>query len=132
MHYPARGATHFYGRGTADPLRPDVTLQSLEAKAARLLIHAAEMGCALVNLSTGPSRLVFPRADRAAVAAGPALKGFDTDLVALARRREASLGHHVPSGRYWEVAGSLDARALAEIDSLWLAAAGDAALRAAG
>ena len=24
--------THFYGQGTADPLRPDVTLQSLEAK----------------------------------------------------------------------------------------------------
>ena len=43
-------------------LRPDITLQSLEAKAARLMILAAEAGHAVVNLSDGPARVVFPRA----------------------------------------------------------------------
>ena len=28
---------HFYGQGVADPLRDDITLQSLEAKSARLM-----------------------------------------------------------------------------------------------
>ncbi len=74
MHYPP-GQTHFYGTGSADPLRPDITLQSLEAKSARLMILAAMEGCAMVNLSTGPSRLVFPRvrADRAGRGPPPAL-----------------------------------------------------------
>lgn len=132
MHYPARGRTHFYGRGTADPLRADVTLQSLEAKAARLMVHAAEVGCALVNLSTGPSRLVFPRARPEDIATGPVPAAFDADLVARARSREAALGYRVPSGRYWEVAERLDAGALANIDALWRAAADPSLLRAAG
>ena len=63
MHYP-KGQTHFYGAGTADPLRADITLQSLEAKSARLMILAAMQGCAMVNLSFGPSRLIFPRLRR--------------------------------------------------------------------
>ena len=29
MHYPPDGPTHFYGTGTADPLRSDITLRSL-------------------------------------------------------------------------------------------------------
>ncbi len=49
---PPRGATHFYGTGTPDPLRADITLRSLEAKSARLMILAALQGCAMVNLST--------------------------------------------------------------------------------
>ncbi len=32
MHYPAQGQTHFYGTGTADPLRPDITLRSLASQ----------------------------------------------------------------------------------------------------
>ncbi|NJM82875.1 MAG: hypothetical protein HC844_10570, partial [Tabrizicola sp.] len=54
MHYPAGSPTHFYGMGALDPLRPDVTLRSLEAKSARLMVLAAMRGCAMVNLSTGP------------------------------------------------------------------------------
>ena len=38
MVYAARGDTHFYGKGAPDPLRPDVTLRSLEAKSARLML----------------------------------------------------------------------------------------------
>jgi hypothetical protein len=62
MHYPATGPTHFYGTGTPDPLRTDITLRSLEAKSARLMILAAMQGCAVVNLSHGPSRLILPPA----------------------------------------------------------------------
>ena len=61
MVYSQAGNTHFYGTGTQDSLRKDVTLQSLEAKARRLIYYAAEQGCALVNLSEGETRLVFPR-----------------------------------------------------------------------
>ncbi len=131
MHYPDRGATHFYGQGRADPLRPDITLQSLEAKAARLLVHASERGCALVNLSTGPSRLIYERAQPAAVAHGVVPAGFDPGFSSRARALEAALGYRCPSGRYWEDAGSLDARALAAIDALWLEAVRPTVLSAA-
>ena len=124
MHYPDRGKTHFYGTGQADPLRPDPTLQSLEAKSARLMVLAARQGCALVNLSTGPSRLVFPRADRAAVAAGPRPPRWQAAATEAALAREAALGYRVPSGRYWLERDRLDARALARVDALWCAAAG--------
>lgn len=56
------GKTHFYGQGTADPLREDVSLQSLEAKSARLFCWALERGKLLVNCSEADeSRLVFPK-----------------------------------------------------------------------
>jgi hypothetical protein len=122
MHYPP-GRTHFYGRGRADPLRPDVTLRSLEAKAARAMVLAAAKGTALVNLSHGPSRLVFPRATRASVAAGPVPRRYDRVAAARALGREAALGYRVPSGRHWLEAERFDPRALAEVDALWLAAA---------
>ena len=61
MHYPAEGATHFYGKGDPDPLRVDISLRSLEAKSCRLEALAAGRGTALVNLSDGPSRLTFRR-----------------------------------------------------------------------
>jgi len=54
-------STHFYGRGTADPLRDDPSLRSIEAKATRAMVMASQQGCALVNLSNGPSRLTFPK-----------------------------------------------------------------------
>ncbi|NNU81221.1 hypothetical protein HMH01_12320 [Halovulum dunhuangense] len=130
MVYRSGPRTHFYGNGTADPLRPDVTLQSLEAKSARLMIHAAEQGCAMVNLSTAPkSRLVLPRSSADALGSGvPDLPAIDPAAVRRARAHEAALGYLVPSGRYWEVEDSLDAAALAEIDRAWLSAvAGDAA-----
>jgi hypothetical protein len=129
MVYAATGRTHFYGTGTADPLRPDITLQSLEAKAARLQLLAAEQGCACVNLSAQESRLVFPRATLGALdLAAPVL--LEPDSLAAAQAREAELGYMVPSGRYWDVADRFDAAALADLDALWLAAH-DATLRTA-
>ncbi len=122
MHYPAGAPTHFYGAGTPDPLRPDVTLRSLEAKAARLMVMAARQGCAMVNLSTGPSRLVFPRCTQAASAAAVPFAG-DARLVDAALAMEAELDYRVPSGRYWEEPGRFDVAALDRLDALWLAAA---------
>ena len=119
MHYPAQGQTHFYGNGTADPLRPDITLRSLEAKSARLMVLAARQGCAMVNLSTGPSRLVFPRATQAQLATiRPA--PFDEHLADAALAREADLGYHVPSGRYWDEAHRFDTAEIDALDAMWL------------
>lgn len=130
MHYPKAGPTHFYGIGSADPLRPDITLRSLEAKSARLMLLAAMRGTAMVNLSAGPSRLVFPRASLAGLAQARPL-AFDTALAERALALEASLGYFVASGRYWEQADRFDPQALADLDALWLAAARPAQARSA-
>lgn len=122
MHYPKSGPTHFYGAGTPDPLRPDVTLRCLEAKAARLMLLAARQGCAMVNLSTGPSRLVFPRVAQTALASAAPSAGH-AGLVEAALRLEAELGYFVPSGRYWEEPGRFDVATLDQLDALWLSAA---------
>jgi hypothetical protein len=54
--------THFYGTGSPDPLRDNVSLRSLEAKSVRLFAWALARGVLLVNSSRAPtSRLVFPR-----------------------------------------------------------------------
>lgn len=121
MHYP-KGKTHFYGQGSADPLRPDITLQSLEAKSARLQIHAARQGCALVNLSMGPTRLTFPRATRTSLASATP-RGFDAIAAARAEDTETALGYHVASGRYWDEIDRFDPERLVALDSLWRAAA---------
>ena len=63
MIYAQNGEdTHFYGTGQADPLRQDVTLQSLEAKSNRLLYKAHEQRCLCLNLSSlNETRLTFPK-----------------------------------------------------------------------
>ncbi len=133
MVYSGAGATHFYGAGTADPLRPDPTLQSLEAKSARLAHHAARQGCALVNLSEAPeSRLAFPRRAADTLADWTAddthhhcarlLTAPARALAARAARHEAALDYAVPSGRYWREFSRFDAAALSAIDALWLEA----------
>lgn len=122
MHYAATGQTHFYGTGAPDPLRKDISLRSLEAKSARLMVLAAMQGCAMVNLSTGPSRLIFPRVARSA--AGRARPHpFCPDTADKALAAEAALGYLVPSGRYWEEAERFDPRELDRLDALWLRAA---------
>ena len=125
MVYPSRGQTHFYGEGTADPLRDDITLQSLSAKAARLHLIAARQGCRMVNLSQGISRLVSPRADvdrlrdLAAAPAPPVPGPTEAD------RTEARMGYFVASGRYWEHSAQFDAEALRRLDGQWCQALRD-------
>ena len=121
MVYPQSGKTHFYGKGTAAPLRADVTLQDLGAKSARLGLLAAAQGCRCVNLSRGRSELLFDRAhpsrlrDLAGTNPDPAIGAPILD-------REDALGYFVPTGRYWEEEGRFDAAALASLDAAWRAA----------
>lgn len=119
MVYPATGQTHFYGQGSPDPLREDVTLRSLEAKSARLMALAAEQGCAMVNLSRDASRLVFPRATLSQLTdVQPVL--CDAATVDAARAEEARLGYYVPSGKYWKEEARFDPAAIDAMDALWL------------
>lgn len=120
MTYDA-AQTHFYGTGTADPLRKDVTLRSLEAKSARLMTLAAARGCATVNLSDAPSRLVFPRSTPEDVArVAPAV--FETGALSTAQAMEDALNYCVPSGRYWMEEDRFDTDAIDRLDALWLTA----------
>ncbi len=124
MVYAGSGNTHFYGKGAPDPLRDDFSLRSLEAKSARLMVHAARQGCACVRLSTGPSRLVFPTAGHdglhgvAPMASATMRAGFEA-----AKREEDRLDYRVSSGRYWEMSDQINAEAIDALDALWLAAA---------
>ncbi|NEX47659.1 hypothetical protein [Pseudotabrizicola algicola] len=119
MVYPARGNTHFYGTGTADPLRPDISLRSLEAKSARFMALAAREGCAVVNLSdAADSRLVFPRAARADLSRQrPQMPSPHLHAVL---QREAELGYMVPSGKYWKEAHRFDPAQIDRLDAMWL------------
>jgi hypothetical protein len=122
MVYASARNTHFYGTGTADPLRADVTLRSLEAKSARLMAIAARQNCAMVNLSTDESRLVFPRATPAnAVKAQP--QDLDQDNIDAALAEEARLDYYVPSGKYWKEESRFDPAAIGALDALWLKSA---------
>jgi len=116
------GKSHFYGQGTADPLRQDKTLRSLEAKSARLQILAARAGCAMVNLSSAKSRLTFPRSTPSQSAACMPLQ-YNETLVAAALEEEARLGYFVPSGKYWKEEERFDVTAIDALDALWLKAA---------
>ena len=52
---------HIYGSGNMDPLRDDISLMSLEAKASRFYAHAYEQGCQVTNLFSDALHLTFPR-----------------------------------------------------------------------
>ncbi len=119
MVYAQTANTHFYGKGTADPLRADVTLRSLEAKSARLMVMAARQGCAMVNLSTDESRLVFPRSTPDAAASAVPL-AYDSGIAHDALTEEERLGYYVPSGKYWKEEDRFDPAVIDELDALWL------------
>ena len=118
MVYPRNRATHFYGTGAPDPLRKDITLRSLEAKSARALALAAQQDCALVNLSTGPSRLTYPRATARGIARLRPTR-IDSDALETALAAEEEAGYRVPSGRYWLEEDRFDPRVIDRIDALW-------------
>jgi hypothetical protein len=119
--------THFYGTGAADPLRQDVTLQSLEAKSLRLKALAHREGCAVLNLSRQPhSRLSLPRVEWQVLESmthKPLLSSDGEGAVAHALQAESALGYWVESGRYWEESDKFDSEKLRAIDALWLATA---------
>jgi hypothetical protein len=121
--------SHFYGVGKADPLRDDVTLQSLEAKSARLLYHAHQKNCLCFNLSQREeSRLLFPRisiqqlsecAD-IGVEFTPNMNRFDLAQINQALRLEFELAYYFQSGRYWEHLKDISAKQCLAVDNLWL------------
>jgi len=120
MIYPQSGPTHFYGTGTADPLRNDISLRNLEAKSARLLLHAATRNCACMRFDAPQSRLLFPAVTSDSFAKpvhAPNAKRF-----AAAKTAEERLGYYVPSGRYWESGISFSPEKIDNIDALWLGA----------
>ena len=119
MVYPTVGHTHFYGTGAADPLREDVSLQSLEAKAARLGLIAACQGCLCVNLSRLDSVLPFERFHVAQVRDIPAPVVRPVFAVDKIQRAEQALGYDAPSGRYWEIRDKIDPNKIANIDHMW-------------
>lgn len=110
--------THFYGTGTPDPLRSDVTLRSLEAKSARLLAFAEMQGCTVLNMGSTVSRLVFPRGTPANLTAQPRI---DRLQVNHALSLEKAAGYMVPSGKYWKEASRFDTEIIDEIDAAWRA-----------
>jgi hypothetical protein len=131
MYDAARGPTHFYGNGAPDPLRSDVTLQSLEAKSARLFVTGLRTGTLCVNLSRLPdSRLIFPRVDVGDLQAmsrteSTALRrsyecAIDAAAESAGKRMEQRLGYFVEDGRYWEHMDRFDSALLREVDEAWL------------
>jgi len=120
MVYPSKGPTHFYGTGAADPLRQDVSLRSLPAKSARLMALAARDGCAMINLSSDPSALSFPRATPQVAAAQLPLQ-HDATAVAAALKYENDLGYFVRSGKYWKEESRFDSTKIDALDAMWLA-----------
>lgn len=118
MVYPKTGATHFYGTGTADPLRPDVSLRDLGAKSARLGAIAAQQGCACVNLSGEASSLLFVRATATGLRDMSVPKAPD---IADLRLQEAALGYATPDGHHASFADRIDTTALDALDRAWRA-----------
>lgn len=129
MVYASSDKTHFYGSGDPDPLRDDLSLRSLEAKSARLMLHAAEVGCACVRLSSGESRLVFPSVavEDLGRIVPPEMTATLGPSFEMAKAEENRLGYRYESGRYWEISEEFSAERVDEIDSLWLRAARAAA-----
>ena len=118
MVYPASGKTHFYGTGTADPLRKDPSLRSLEAKSARLMYKAAQQGCVLLRAPQNESRLGFPVWNGALPAAPPQA---DHEHAARAEALEKQAGYFVPSGRYWDQIERFSNDDIDAIDTQWRA-----------
>jgi hypothetical protein len=120
---------HFYGKGAADPLRDDITLQSLEAKSARLMAIAKFNNCSVVNLSEqDQSRLLFPRVQidnfkkKRTIFNLISADKIKLNLKALKKALsfEKKLNYMVHSGRYWEEIHDFDPIQLSKIDQLWL------------
>ncbi|KRB22500.1 MULTISPECIES: hypothetical protein [Mesorhizobium] len=130
MVYPANAPTHFYGVGTADPLRNDVTLRDLKAKSARLFAQALRHGTLCLNLSELPvTRLALPRVtlpliERLTSARIKAIRAkfrsaIDDTSMENAIRLESELGYFVQNGRYWESISDFDGVSLSKIDGHW-------------
>ena len=114
--------THFYGKGTPDPLRNDITLKNLRAKSARFEAMASQLKCTVLNLSTLPkSNLVHRRAT---------LDELNSDSFSPKKINQAELNHglelekklnyFVPNGKYWKKIHSFKEEEILKLDKIWL------------
>ncbi len=131
MVYAHIGQTHFYGKGSADPLRKDPTLQTLEAKSNRIMAIAAKHGCLCANASQiMKSRLTFPRIDledKPFNATDYRKRTFATlqgnaniPVIEHAMALESEKQQFVVSGDYWNYRKTINEETLLEIDTIWL------------
>jgi hypothetical protein len=122
--------TRFYGQGTPDPLRKDISLGSLEARSARLFCLGLMNGTLIVNHSREPSsRLVFPRlgteqCDRVLGLGTGDLERVWHGLLETARelrKREAEAPFDALRHDYWALENDAEAVAFVqELDKRWL------------
>ena len=112
--------THFYGRGTPDPLREDPTLKNLKAKSARLEAIAASQNCSVFNLSKRPkSNLVFRRNSPENILEEPTPRRVNTELLKVVLEKEKSLGYFIKNGKYWKHLAEFDQKKIDLLDNLW-------------
>ena len=112
--------THFYGRGTPDPLRKDPTLKNLRAKSARLEAVAASQNCSIFNLSKRPkSNLIFRRNSLENIPEDPTPRRVNTELLKLVLEKEKSLGYFIKNGKYWKHLADFDQKKIDILDGLW-------------
>jgi transposase len=130
-YQPQAGKTHFYGTGSPDPLREDLTLRDLHAKSARQFLLALARGTITVNLSQAAfSRLAVPRANTGDVFS---MRRWRHRLLLRrlwSRVRQQAVqsilaledraGYRVPDGEYWT--RTYDPAAIDAIDAAWAAA----------
>ncbi len=113
--------THFYGKGTPDPLRKDPTLKNLKAKSARLEAIAAIQNCSIFNLSRRPnSNLIFRRRSLDDILENNTPSGLDNNVLKSALQKEKEFGYFVEDGRYWKHLVKFDQERIDLLDNLWI------------
>ena len=112
--------THFYGKGTPDPLRKDPTLKNLKAKSDRLEAIAAIQNCAIFNLSKRPnSNLIFRRISLNNICKDNSPRSLNSSLLKSALQKEKELGYFVEDGRYWKHFSEFNQEKIDSLDDLW-------------
>ncbi len=112
--------THFYGKGTADPLRNDPTLKNLLSKSARFEVIANSNNCSVFNLSKQKeSNLVFRRLGISDLSGPINSRKVEKKKTLEAFKMEKELGYFVEDGKYWKHLKTFDSNAINLLDSLW-------------
>ena len=117
MVYP-KGSTHFYGTGTADPLRKIFHFAHLKQSQLGSTAIALKQGCQIANLSKADSKLIAPRRKSVNSAAPKPFK-VNENKFNQAKQKEAALGYFVEDGRYWEKSDSFNTDEFDSLDFLW-------------
>jgi len=114
--------THFYGKGTPDPLRNDKTLKNLRAKSARFEAMASQLKCTVLNLSSLPkSNLVHKRVTLGELTSGTFIpKKINQAELKHVLELEKKLNYFVPNGKYWKKLHSFKEEEILKLDKMWL------------